>query len=355
MTKKAIHLGSSAMIALLAAGCCSSGKVASKPKPPPPTATASAPPEPQPEPTAVATGQIEIVNDQTEIPLRKEEWVLTKRGINEKVVIRTVVKTEDVSKPVDLRREDFVVERIPGDTNQASAENAFQGREVYMPLLREEMVSGKRMILTDAIKISKKSGTETKTINQALRSEDVELVTNPDLSDPKFKDVPRQAPAQGTPPAAESGTAPPADTDPNTFRLAQEELVAGKKSSDGGVYLRKIVRTQQASQPIELRVEEPVIERTKSDPSVVNNVDFGTPREVTLEIFREEAVPQVKTVLTETVRLKKKSEAGQQMVTGTVRKQDIEVVRTETGQGAPAATQTETQNKEQPKDNPEKK
>jgi len=340
------------MIALIAAGCCSSSKVASKPKPPPPTETAAAAPapEPQPEPTPLPAGQLEIVNDQTEIQLRKEEWVLGKRGINEKVVIRTVVKTEDVSKPVDLRREDFVVERIPGDsTNQANAENAFQGREVYMPLLREEIVSGKRMVLTDAIKISKKSGMETKTVNQALRSEDVELVTNPDLSDPKFKDVPRQAAAQGTPPAAETGAAPPADTDPNAFRLAQEELVAGKKSSDGGVYLKKVVRTQQASQPIELRIEEPVIERTKADPSVVSSVDFGKPREVTMEIFREEAVPQVKTILTETVRLKKKSEAGQQMATGTVRKQDIEVVRTEVGQGAPAATQTETQ-----KENPEK-
>lgn len=362
MRTKPILLGSGVLITLVAAGCCTSGGGhASRTKHHPPTSYSGSPAiseqQAQPQTTSLQEGQLEIVNDQTEIPLRKEEVVVNKRAINEKVVVRTVVKTDEVSHPVDLRREDYVVERIPANgTAQATTENAFQAREVFMPLLREEVVSGKRTILTDTIRITKKTETDNKTINRALRSEDVEVVANPDLSDPKFKDVPRQA-ATGAPPAAETATSPAPESDPNTFRLAKEELVVGKKANEGGVYLKKIVRTQESSQPVELRREEAVIERTTPQPSVVvNDIDFGTPREVTLEVSREEAVPEVRTVLAETVRLKKKSESGQQTVSGTVRKQDIEVIRSQdSAQGTPATTQTETQKKDNQNEDPDKK
>jgi uncharacterized protein (TIGR02271 family) len=291
----------------------------------------------------VPSGELEIVNDQTEIPLRKEELNVEKKEVsNGRVIVRTVVRTEEVSKPIDLRREDYVIERVPASGEVQAG--AFQPREVFIPLLREEVISGKRTVLTDTIRVGKKTETDHQTFTQNLRSEDVEVVTNPDLSDPRFKDVPRQASTStGAPAAAEtSSTAAQQSSDPNTIRLAQEELIAGKKTSDGGVYVKKIVRTQQASQPVDLRREEITVQRTTAQPTVVESADFSTPREVSFDLSKEQATAQTRTVLAETVRLKKKSDPGQQMVSGTVRRQDIEVVRTgETAQGAPATTQSE--------------
>jgi uncharacterized protein (TIGR02271 family) len=340
---------SCALVASLAAGCCSSGGHAShKTTLPPPTAYSGAPPETQT--TAAPSGELEIVNDQTEIPLRKEELVVEKKEVsNGKVVVRTVVKTEEISKPVDLRKEDYVIERIPASGSEQAATGAFQAREVFIPILREEVISGKRTVLTDTIRIGKKTETDHQTFTHNLRSEDVEVVTNPDLSDPKFKDVPRQASTStGAPAAAESSSAAAQQSsDPNTIRLAQEELIVGKKTSDGGVYVKKVVRTQQTSTPVDLRREEVSVERTTATPTVVGSADFGTPREVTFDLSKEQATPQTRTVLSETVKLKKKSDPSQQMVSGTVRRQDIEVVRTtgETAQGAPATTETGTQKK----------
>lgn len=337
---------SCALVASLAAGCCSSGGHASHKTTLPPPTYSGAPPETQT--TSVPSGELEIVNDQTEIPLRKEELVVEKKEVsNGKVVVRTVVKTEEVSKPIDLRKEDYVIERIPATGTEQVATGAFQGREVFIPILREEIISGKRTVLTDTIRIGKKTETDHQTFTQNLRSEDVEVVTNPDLSDPKFKDVPRQASTStGAPPAAESSTASQ-KIDANTIRLAQEELIVGKKTSDGGVYVKKVVRTQQASQPVDLRREEVSIERTTAQPTQVESADFGTPREVTFDLSKEQATPQTRTVHAETVRLKKKSDPIQQMISGTVRRQDIEVVRTagDTAQGAPATTESGTQKK----------
>jgi uncharacterized protein (TIGR02271 family) len=277
-----------------------------------------------------ATGQLEVLDqDQLEIQLRKEELVVGKREVsNGGVRIRTVVHTEEVSKPVELRREEFVIERIPAgsevDKQFRAENNAFQGREVYLPLTKEEPVSGKRTLLTESIKIGKKVETENQTVSMPIRTEDVQIVKDPNLSDPKFASVPRKA-AAGAPPSAQ--TAPPttsAAADENTITLGREEFVVSKQEVEaGGVYLQKTIQTKDASEPIELRREEAIVERTPLSGEA-SNLDFSE-RQIAINLKKEEAVAGVRNFVTETVRLRKQTQTDQQMIAGTVRSVSAEV------------------------------
>jgi uncharacterized protein (TIGR02271 family) len=279
-----------------------------------------------------ASGGLEIL-DQAEIALRKEELVVGKREVsNGGLLVRTIVQTEEVSKPVDLRREEYVIERIPAGSQadlQFRAENAFQGREIYVPLMKEEAISGNRTLLTEAIKIGKRIETDQQTITMPVRSEDIQIVKDPSLSDPKFAAVPRRTP---------SGTlvmpaAAPAAQDAGMLKLAREELVVGKQEVDaGGVYLQKVIQTTTASEPVTLRREEAFVERTPITGEAA--ADF-TQRQIALDLTKEEAVAGTRNYVAEVIRVRKQMETNQQLVAGTVRKETVEVVNL--AQGGTAA------------------
>jgi uncharacterized protein (TIGR02271 family) len=275
----------------------------------------------------VTTGSGLEVLDQAEIDLRKEELVVGKREVsNGGVLVRTVVQTEPVSETVELRREEFVIERIPaGSTDQqARSGSAFLGREIYIPLMREEAISGKRTVLTEVVRLGKKIETDRQTISAPVRSEDVEIVKNPNLSDPKFSAVPRRAPT-GLTTYTETGTASQPATE-GALRLAREQFVVGKQEVDsGGVYLQKVIRTETASQPIELQREEYVVERTPISGEAPG-ADFSA-RQITLGLKREEAVAGTRNYVAETIRVKKQMHSEQQIVSGAVRKEAVEIVK----------------------------
>lgn len=275
----------------------------------------------------ITTGSAGLeVLDQAEIDLRKEELVVGKRQVsNGGVLVRTIIQTEEVKQPIDLRREEYVIERIPAGSardQQARAEAAFQGREIYIPLMREEPISGKRTVLTEAIKIGKRVETDQQTVSMPVRTEDVQIVKNPNLTDPKFAAVPRRAASAGM--TVPSGAPVVATTD--TLKLAREELMVGKQERDnGGVYLQKVIRTETASQPVELRREEYTVERNALAGELAST-DF-TPRQIQLGLSREEAVAGTRNYVAETVRVRKQMLTDQQIVSGTVRKESAEVVR----------------------------
>jgi uncharacterized protein (TIGR02271 family) len=300
--------------------------------------TEVAAPEPRAEGGASTTGQgvaittgtpeLEIL-DQAEIDLRKEELVVGKREVsNGGVLIRTVVQTDEVSQPVELRREEYVIERIAAGSSrdqQARAENAFQGREIYIPLMREEPVASKRTLLTERVKVGKRIEMDHKTITMPVRSEDVEIVKNPDLSDPRFSTVPRRSTAmEGK--SAERASRPQTETSTDTLNLAKEELVVGKRDVDaGGVFLQKVIRTENATQPIELRREEFAIERAPLEGQL-ESADFSQ-RQIKLNLTREEAVAGTRNYVAETVRVRKQLQTDKQIVSGSVRKEAVEIVK----------------------------
>jgi len=282
--------------------------------------------------------------DHADIELRKEELVVGKREVsNGGVLIRTVVQTENVSQPIDLRREEYVIERVPANDVRnrsdadASASNAFQGREIYIPLMREEPVTSKRTLLTESVKVGKKIETDRQTITRPVRTEDVEIVKNPDLAEARFSSVPRRSAASNGRESAPVDAATQGETSADTLKLAKEEFIVGKRDVDnGGVFLQKVVRTQDASQPVELRREEFTIDRTSLGNQPVVNSDFRE-RAIKINLTREEPVAGTRNYLAETIRVRKQIQTDKQTVSGTVRKETVEIVKNSdqsaTGQG----------------------
>jgi uncharacterized protein (TIGR02271 family) len=276
----------------------------------------------------VTTGNAGLeVLDQAEINLHKEELVVGKRQVsNGGVLVRTVVQTEEVKQPVELRREEYVIERIPAGSardQQARAEAAFLGREVYIPLMREEPITGKRTLLSEAVRLGKRVETDSQTVTMPVRSEDVQIVKNPDLTDPKFANVPRRTTLAG---AIATPAGPPMETTADTLKLAKEEFLVGKQERDnGGVYLQKVIRTETASQPVDLQREEYTVERKALAGETVAS-DFQ-PRQIQMNLAREQAVAGTRNYVAETVRVRKQMQTDQQIVSGTVRKETAEIVR----------------------------
>lgn len=268
---------------------------------------------PTTEVTAVSSG-IET-SKEAEIPLYKEEMVVGKKEVsNGGVLIRTTVKTEEVSQPIELQREEYVIERIPaGQAVDKSTVTAFQGREIYIPLTREEPVATKRTWLTEKVQLGKRVEIDHQTVSTPVRSEDVEITKTAGKASGNIW-------AEAAPVAA-------ASSEPNALHLAKEEIVVGKTQvENGGVNVKKIVHSQVASQPIELQREEYTLNRSPLTEQKLAPADF-TQREARLNLTREEPVVGTRILPTEVVRVRKQIETDKQVVTGKIRSEGIEVVK----------------------------
>lgn len=305
--------------ALFVAGCSTSQPKASYSHP-----AQGAPVVAQTTEVLTASGGVETAN-QGEIQLHKEEMVVGKRQVsNGGVLVRTVVQTENVSQPVELNREEYVIERVPA-TEVKGTETAFQGREIYIPLTREEPLASKRALLTEKVQIGKRLETDRQTVSTPVRSEDVEITK-----------VAGKAAGNVWSEATPITAASPGDAD--SLKLFREEMMVGKTVVDnGGVKLQKIVRTQTASQPIELQREEFTVQRTPITDSQVASADFAQ-REIRLNLSREEPVVGTRIQPTEWVRVRKQVHTDTQTITGTVRKENIEIVKLEGEQPAMGGT-----------------
>jgi len=301
--------------------------------------------------TGGGEGRVETT-DQADIALHKEELVVGKREVsNGGVIIRKTVQTENVSQPLDLRREEYTIERVPAsevrDAAAGSGDYVFKNREVYIALTREEPVTSKRVLLTERVHVGKKVETDRQTVSHQIRSEDIEIVKNPDLSDRRFSNIPRHpAPSWqgGTSTASQSGVSTASASSQQErlgeaadLQVAREELAVGKREVDnGGVLLRKTVRTQDASQPVELRREEFAIDRTPVNDQAVDNADFRS-REIRVDLNREEPVVGTRDLITEYIRVRKNAQTERQTIAGTVRRENLEIFKLTDNTGRPAA------------------
>jgi uncharacterized protein (TIGR02271 family) len=92
-----------------------------------------------------------------------------------RVRLRKVVRSEQVSVPVELRREDVVVERVPADQVRSGEPSDFSGKEVELELRREEPVVQKERVVTGAVRARKTEEVERRTVSDSVRKEDVEV------------------------------------------------------------------------------------------------------------------------------------------------------------------------------------
>ena len=88
--------------------------------------------------------------------------------------IRKEVRTERVNTPVDLKREELVVER--SDAAGADVpQDAFREGEVRIPLKKEEPVVQKEAQVVGAVTVGKKQETEREDVSDIVRKEEVKV------------------------------------------------------------------------------------------------------------------------------------------------------------------------------------
>lgn len=116
--------------------------------------------------------------DAVRIPLSEEQVHVGKREVESGgVTIRKEVRTETVNTPVELRREEIVVERTaPGEgEGRRVPEDAFEEGQVHIPLTREEPVIHKEAHVVGEVQVSKREGTEHREVSETVRKEDVKV------------------------------------------------------------------------------------------------------------------------------------------------------------------------------------
>jgi uncharacterized protein (TIGR02271 family) len=111
-----------------------------------------------------------------EVPLSEEEVKVGKRTVGAgEVNLQKKVSTEQVNVPVELKREDAVIERVPAHEMESAGGEPFQEERFEVPLSREEPVVEKETRVTGGVRVRKTEGTERETIQESVRREDVDV------------------------------------------------------------------------------------------------------------------------------------------------------------------------------------
>src|SRR4051812_41107905 len=126
----------------------------------------------------------------TVVPLYEESIKVGKREVDGGTVrVRKVVTTETVNQPVQIRREQVVIEREgTGDQgNQTSSTGrqgsqqrdvsgqAFQQQETVIHLKKEEPVVETQVVPAGRVVVQKRTETEQQNVQRQLRREDVQV------------------------------------------------------------------------------------------------------------------------------------------------------------------------------------
>lgn len=277
------------------------------------------------------------IAEQANLVLHREELVVGKREVsNGGVLLRTIVETNSVEQPVQLRREEYVIERVPADQIQQAEAlpratvEPFQEREIFIQLTREVPVATKRALAVEQVRLDRRVETEQVNVTRPIRAEEVviEKVAAPPIAEGGVLQDGAMAAATGA----------PLDVPQNALILEREELTVGKREVEhGGVRLRKVVQTQEASQPVELRREEYAIDRIPLDNRIAERADF-TPREIRATLMREEPVAGVRDFVTEVIRVRKVVETDSEVIAANLRQERLEVIENPEGGGTAMGT-----------------
>lgn len=79
-----------------------------------------------------------------------------------------------MNTPVDLKREELVIERT-GATGATVPGDAFNEGEIRVPLKKEEAVVQKEARVVGEVRVGKKEETERQNVSETIRKEDVKV------------------------------------------------------------------------------------------------------------------------------------------------------------------------------------
>ncbi len=125
-------------------------------------------PQPAARDTAAGDASIRLNEEKLHVGKREVEY----GGVR----LRKIIRTETVNQPVELTREEVVVERVPltGQSGEKIGGN-MDDQEIYIPLRREEAVIEKTTEAREEIRVGKRRETEQNSIQEEIRHEDVEI------------------------------------------------------------------------------------------------------------------------------------------------------------------------------------
>jgi len=289
-----------------------------------------------------------------EVPLYREELRVGKREVPRGgVVIRKVVESERQSLPVELQREEVVIERITADQaqqrlSQGSAGEAFNSKEMVIELTREVPTVEKRTEVTEVVRARKTTDTRQETVSDTVRREQIHI----DRQNLQANADTRSSSAQGASALAESGAnqqnapqrATQASANEGELYLHQERLeVAKRRIPAGRVVLRKSVETERVSQPIQLRREDVQVDRERVTGRQGAAENAFANREIFIPLMEEVPTVQKEVQLSEIVRARTNVETERETVGGEVRRERAEVARDQSARGDAATRQSNSQ------------
>ena len=160
---------------------------------------------PQPAPTQTPTQSQTTGRGQeaATVELHEEQIKVGKRQVEAGGVrLKKIIRTETVNQPVELKREEIVIERVPGNQPAQRCEPGskdFHQQDIFIPLRREEAVIEKESRVREEVRVSKKSQTERQTVSEQVRKEDV------DIQRSGGSPMPASSKPRGTQPASQKG------------------------------------------------------------------------------------------------------------------------------------------------------
>ncbi len=111
------------------------------------------------------------------VKLHEEQLKIGKRKVEAGGIrLRKIIRTETVNQPVELQREEIVVERVPaGQQTQRGTGDSYNQDEIFIPLRREEAVVQKESTVREEVRVSKKTQTERQNVSEQVRKEDIDI------------------------------------------------------------------------------------------------------------------------------------------------------------------------------------
>jgi uncharacterized protein (TIGR02271 family) len=107
------------------------------------------------------------------LPICEEEFFAGKQAAETKHIrLHKHVVEEPVTSSMPVTREKVTIERVPAEGGSlASDENAFREQDIDIPVSREEVVGGKRVVAHEEVRIRKESVTEVEEVSGTVRKE----------------------------------------------------------------------------------------------------------------------------------------------------------------------------------------
>jgi uncharacterized protein (TIGR02271 family) len=108
------------------------------------------------------------------------------------VVVRRSVQTSQQTIPVELQYEEVQVDRVPVNRPLGEGEQTqpwWDGEVMVVPVIEEEIVVSKRLVVREEVRISKRKSVRQETVSDTIRNQQLHIDTTgalkPRDDDPK--------------------------------------------------------------------------------------------------------------------------------------------------------------------------